>query len=56
LWLFASNIQMEHTSDLVNEGKRLHKTSHENHSGKNSELEIDRIRIFSINNAPPTRF
>lgn len=45
LWLFANNIQMEHTSDLVYEGKLVHETSYENRSEKYSELEIDGIKI-----------
>ena len=28
LWLFANGIQMEHTSDLVYEGKLIHETTY----------------------------
>jgi CRISPR-associated exonuclease Cas4 len=45
LWLFANSIQMEHTSDLVYEGKLIHETSYPNRSEKYSELEIDGIKI-----------
>jgi CRISPR-associated exonuclease Cas4 len=45
LWLFASNIQMEHTSDLVYEGKLIHESSYESRGEKYSELEIDGIKI-----------
>jgi len=45
LWLFANNIQMEHTSDLVYEGKLIHEISYPNRSEKYSELEIDGIKI-----------
>ena len=45
LWLFASNIQMEHTSDLVYEGKLVHESSYESRGEKYSELEVDGIKI-----------
>jgi len=45
LWLFASNIQMEHTSDLVYEGKLIHESSYENRGEKYSELDVDGIKI-----------
>jgi len=45
LWLFANNIQMEHTSDLVYEGKLIHESSYESRGEKYSELEIDGIKI-----------
>jgi CRISPR-associated exonuclease Cas4 len=45
LWLFASNIQMEHTSDLVYEGKLVHESSYLNRGEKYSELEVDGIKI-----------
>lgn len=45
LWLFANNIQMEHTSDLVEMGKLIHETSYMQRSEKYSELEIDGIKI-----------
>ncbi|NCB43301.1 MAG: CRISPR-associated protein Cas4 [Clostridia bacterium] len=45
LWLFANQIQMEHTSDLVYEGKLIHETSYERRSEKYTELEIDGIKL-----------
>lgn len=45
LWLFASNIQMEHTSDLVYEGKLVHESTYLNRGEKYSELEVDGIKI-----------
>lgn len=45
LWLFANGIQMEHTSDLVYEGKLIHETSYPQRSEKYSELELEGIKI-----------
>jgi CRISPR-associated exonuclease Cas4 len=45
LWLFANGIQMEHTSDVVYEGKMLHETSYPQRSERYSELEMDGIKI-----------
>jgi CRISPR-associated exonuclease Cas4 len=45
LWLFANGITMEHTSDLVYEGKMLHETSYPQRSERYSELEVDGIKI-----------
>jgi CRISPR-associated exonuclease Cas4 len=45
LWLFANGIQMEHTSDVVYEGKMLHETSYPQRSERYSELEISGIKI-----------
>jgi len=45
LWLFASNIQMEHTSDLVYEGKLIHESSYPQRSAKYEEVEIGGIKI-----------
>lgn len=45
LWLFANGINMEHTSDLVYEGKMLHETSYPQRPERYSELEIDGIKI-----------
>jgi CRISPR-associated exonuclease Cas4 len=36
---------MEHTSDLVYEGKLIHETSYERRSDKYTELELDGIKI-----------
>ena len=45
LWLFASGINMEHTSDLVYEGKLLHETSYPQRPERYEELEIDGCKI-----------
>lgn len=45
LWLFANGIQMEHTSDIVAEGKLIGETSYQDRSVKYTELEIDGIKI-----------
>lgn len=45
LWLFANGIQMEHTSDLVSEGKLIHETSYPRRSEKHEEIELDGIKI-----------
>lgn len=45
LWLFASGIQMEHTSDLVATGKLIHETSYPQRSNRYAELSIDGIQI-----------
>jgi CRISPR-associated exonuclease Cas4 len=45
LWLFANNIQMEHTSDSVYEGKLIHETSYPQRSTRYEEIEIGGIKI-----------
>lgn len=45
LWLFARNIQLEHTSDAVYEGKVIGETTYRNRPDKGSELAIGRIKI-----------
>lgn len=45
LWLFATGINMESTSDLVYEGKLLHETSYPRRSEKYEEIAIDGIKI-----------
>lgn len=45
LWLFANGITMEHTSDLVYEGKIIHETSYPQRSGRYEELELDGVKI-----------
>ena len=45
LWLFANGINMEHSSDLVYEGKMLHETSYPQRSERYEELEIDGVKI-----------
>jgi len=45
LWLFANNIQMEHTHDAVSEGKLIHETSYPQRSAKYEEIQIEGIKI-----------
>lgn len=45
LWLFANGINMEHTSDLVFEGKLIHEDSYPQRSGKYEEIELDNIKV-----------
>ncbi len=45
LWLFANGINMEHTSDLVYEGKMLHESSYPQRSERYEELEIEGCKI-----------
>lgn len=45
LWLFANGINMEHTSDLVYEGKMLHETSYPQRPERYEELEIGGCKI-----------
>lgn len=45
LWLFANGIGMEHTSDLVYEGKLIHEESYPQRSKKYEEIEMDGIKV-----------
>ena len=45
LWLFANGIQMEHTSDMVYDGKLIHEQSYPQRSERYEEMEIDGIKI-----------
>ncbi len=45
LWLFSNGIQMEHTSDLVSEGKLIHEYAYPQRAEKYSEIELDGIKI-----------
>ncbi|KUF43926.1 CRISPR-associated protein Cas4 [Myroides marinus] len=45
LWLFANGIAMEHTSDIVAEGKLIAETTYLDRARKYTELEIDGIKI-----------
>ncbi|WP_343690416.1 CRISPR-associated protein Cas4 [Chitinophaga sp.] len=40
LWLFCNGINMEHTSDLVSDGKLLHAVSYPQRAEKRKEIEI----------------
>lgn len=45
LWLFANGLNMEHTSDLVYDGKLIHETSYPQRSERYEELEMGGIKI-----------
>ena len=45
LWLFANSINMEHTSDLVYDGKLIHESTYPQRSERYEELEIDGVKI-----------
>lgn len=45
LWLFANGITMEHTSDVVYEGKLIHETAYPQRSERYQEIEIGGIKI-----------
>jgi CRISPR-associated exonuclease Cas4 len=45
LWLFANGIQMEHTSDVVAEGKLIGETTYQDRAQKYTELQIGNIKI-----------
>ena len=45
LWLFANSINMEHTSDLVYDGKLIHESTYPQRSERYEELELDGIKI-----------
>lgn len=45
LWLFAHNLNMEHTSDIVLEGKVIEQQSYKQRASKYTEIEIGRVKI-----------
>lgn len=45
LWLFSNGITMEHTSDLVYDGKLIHEKSYPQRPEKYEEIEIDGVKI-----------
>jgi CRISPR-associated exonuclease Cas4 len=45
LWLFSHAIVMEHTSDLVSEGKLIGETSYAQRNDKYTEMAMDGIKI-----------
>jgi CRISPR-associated exonuclease Cas4 len=45
LWLFAHGIQMEHTSDIVGEGKLISETTYLDRARRYTELAIEGIKI-----------
>jgi CRISPR-associated exonuclease Cas4 len=52
LWLFANGIQMEHTSDNVQEGKLIHETTYEKRPDKYKEISVEGIKVdyFDVKN------
>jgi len=45
LWFFANSIQMEHTSELVYEGKLIHESTYPQRASRYEEIEVDGIKI-----------
>ena len=45
LWLFANGLNMEHTSDLVTEGKLIDQNSYLQRANKWQQLQIEGIKI-----------
>ncbi|GGC18236.1 CRISPR-associated protein Cas4 [Parapedobacter defluvii] len=45
LWLHANGIRMEHTSDVVAEGKMIGDTSYPERAERYTEIEIDGVKI-----------
>ena len=45
LWLFANGIHMEHTSELVDEGRLIHETSYPRRAERYREISMDGIKI-----------
>jgi len=45
LWLFANGIQMEHTSEIVAEGKLIGETTYTDRSQQYTEVEVDGIKL-----------
>ena len=45
LWLFANGINMEHTSEVVAEGKLIGETTYIDRAQKFTEIEIDGVKI-----------
>ncbi|MDG5800302.1 CRISPR-associated protein Cas4 [Marinilabiliaceae bacterium ANBcel2] len=45
LWLFANGINMEHSSDLVYEGKMIHETTYPQRAERYREVEIEGVKI-----------
>ncbi len=45
LWLFANGIQMEHTSDIVADGKLIADSTYLDRARKYTELAIEGIKI-----------
>lgn len=45
LWLHANGIRMEHTSQLVEDGKLIHETSYRDRNQEFQEVQVGRIKI-----------
>lgn len=45
LWLFANGISMEHTSELVSEGRLIHETTYQRRANSYTEIEVDGAKI-----------
>ncbi len=45
LWLFGNGISMEHTSNLVYEGKLIHESTYPQRSERYEELEVEGIKL-----------
>lgn len=45
LWLFANGISMEHTSELVYEGKLIHEESYPQRASRYEEVAIEGIKV-----------
>jgi CRISPR-associated exonuclease Cas4 len=45
LWLHAHEIRMEHTSDIVTEGKLIGESTYEQRTDKYTEIELEGIKI-----------
>ncbi|MEZ4884654.1 MAG: CRISPR-associated protein Cas4 [Chitinophagales bacterium] len=45
LWLFANGLQMEHSSDLVLEGKLVHESSYGQRAKRFREVDLGNVRI-----------
>lgn len=45
LWLFINGISMEHTSELVYEGRLIHEDSYPQRSYRYEEVEMDGIKV-----------
>lgn len=45
LWLFANSINMEHTSEIVYDGKLIHENSYPQRSERYEEVEIDGVKV-----------
>lgn len=53
LWLHAHEIRMEHTSDLVAEGKLIGETAYDRRADKYTQVQLDGVKIDFYN--PQTR-